>query len=334
MIQRSTIVFIGSGFCAFFKCLILSLVVWRSEKTEYLKITCSWFSVWGLRPSCPCLKCQYHKSSKGLLLTISIMSGGITSGSMSWICRTCLLYSSFIVLNSVRQASILGYSRLEAQRKTSMRGFRLTEWTESNTLCFTHCFSGPVLLQSIQVFSVSARFSWSSSIMACCCTPGRSDRSNKNNYLRIQSNLSPRTSENTFIFYVFMAHCLEGLKNLTGFHKWLISKDWDEGPAGTWRKQGHGLHENILFVLQAQIAQSVVKFEQRLKQERLEARYKTQVNRGQWHEMVRLGKQWLMQHYQKNSPLYTTHSSSLSKHCAYIAHKATRPLTFRWIHSS
>lgn len=196
--------------------------MWRPEKTEYLMITCSWFSVWGLRPSCPCLKCQYHKSSKGLLLTISIMSGGITSGSMSWICRTCLLYSSFIVLNSVRQASILGYSRLEAQRKTSMRGFRLTEWTESNTLCFTHCFSGPVLLQSIQVFSVSARFSWSSSIMACCCTPGRSDRSNKNNYLRIQSNLRPRTSENAFIFYVFMAHCLEGLKNLQGFiNDWL-----------------------------------------------------------------------------------------------------------------
>lgn len=60
-----------------------------------------------------------------------------------------------------------------------------------------------------------------------------------------------------------------------------MSKDWDEGPAGTWRKQGHGLHENVLFILQAQIAQSVVKFEQRLKQERLEARYKTQVNRDQ-----------------------------------------------------
>lgn len=37
------------------------------------------------------------------------------SGWMSWICRTCLLYSSFIVLISVRQDITLGYSRLQAE---------------------------------------------------------------------------------------------------------------------------------------------------------------------------------------------------------------------------
>lgn len=40
------------------------------------------------------------------------MRGEITSGSMSWICRTCLLYSSVTVLNSVRQATTLGNIRL------------------------------------------------------------------------------------------------------------------------------------------------------------------------------------------------------------------------------
>lgn len=59
----------------------------------------------------------------------------------------------------------------------------------SGTWYFTHCFPGPVLLQSIQVFSVSATFSYTSSIMLCCCTPGRSDRTNKNKSLLIQSNL-------------------------------------------------------------------------------------------------------------------------------------------------
>lgn len=34
-----------------------------------------------------------------------------------------------------------------------------TERTESGICYFTHSFSGPVLLQSIQVFSVSAKFS-------------------------------------------------------------------------------------------------------------------------------------------------------------------------------
>lgn len=37
------------------------------------------------------------------------------------------------------------------------------------------------------------------------------------------------------------------------------------------------MHENVLLLLQAQLAQCVVEFEQRLQQERLEARYKTQV---------------------------------------------------------
>lgn len=54
-----------------------------------------------------------HRATfQSMLLTISIMRGEITSGSMSWICRTCLLYSSVIVLNSVRQATTLGYVRL------------------------------------------------------------------------------------------------------------------------------------------------------------------------------------------------------------------------------
>lgn len=51
------------------------------------------------------------------LLTISIMREEMTLGWMSWICRTCLLYSSVIVLISVRQAITLGYSKLQAQRK-------------------------------------------------------------------------------------------------------------------------------------------------------------------------------------------------------------------------
>lgn len=50
-----------------------------------------------------------HRATfQSMLLTISIMRGEITSGSMSWICRTCLLYSSVIVLNSVRQETTLG----------------------------------------------------------------------------------------------------------------------------------------------------------------------------------------------------------------------------------
>lgn len=49
----------------------------------------------------------------GLLLTISTIRGGMTLGWMSWICKTCLLYSSVIVLISVRQASTLGYNMLE-----------------------------------------------------------------------------------------------------------------------------------------------------------------------------------------------------------------------------
>lgn len=53
----------------------------------------------------------------GLLLTISINRGGMTLGWMSWIWRTCLLYSSFIVLISVRQDRTLGYNMLEEQRK-------------------------------------------------------------------------------------------------------------------------------------------------------------------------------------------------------------------------
>lgn len=53
----------------------------------------------------------------GLLLTISIIRGGMTFGWMSWICRTCLLYSSVMVLISVRQDNTLGYNMLEEQRK-------------------------------------------------------------------------------------------------------------------------------------------------------------------------------------------------------------------------
>lgn len=57
----------------------------------------------------------------------------------------------------------------------------------------------------------------------------------------------------------------------------MISKDCDEVMKTccyTWRKQGHGLHENVLFLLKAQFAQCVVKSEQRIQQERLETRYK------------------------------------------------------------
>lgn len=58
-----------------------------------------------------------------------------------------------------------------------------------------------------------------------------------------------------------------------GINKWKL-------PA-TWREQGHGLHENILFLLQFQFAQSVMKLEQRLQQEWLKARFKIQVDRVQ-----------------------------------------------------
>lgn len=57
------------------------------------------------------------QSLKGLLLTISMIRGEITSGSISWICSTCLLYSSVIVLSSVRQATTLGYNKLQAQER-------------------------------------------------------------------------------------------------------------------------------------------------------------------------------------------------------------------------
>lgn len=49
------------------------------------------------------------------------MRGEITSGSMSWICRTCLLYSSVIVLNSVRQATTLGNIKLRENTGTLHR---------------------------------------------------------------------------------------------------------------------------------------------------------------------------------------------------------------------
>lgn len=47
----------------------------------------------------------------GSLLTTSKIRGG-TSGWMSWISSTCLVYSSFMDLSSVRHATILGNSRL------------------------------------------------------------------------------------------------------------------------------------------------------------------------------------------------------------------------------
>lgn len=116
----------------------------------------------------------------GLLLTISTIRGEMTLGWMSWICKTCLLYSSVIVLISVRQASTLGYNMLEKQMNDpwlcSERSFTSGMWiTWEPTELFTHCFSGPVLVESILVFSVSARFSWILSITLRCCTPGRSD---------------------------------------------------------------------------------------------------------------------------------------------------------------
>ena len=102
------------------------------------------------------------------------MRGEITSGWMSWICRTCLLYSSVIVLNSVRQDITLGYNKLRAQRK-SRDSIGVSFHTKGGAGWFTHCFSGPVLLESIQVFNVSAKSSCSLSITPCCCTPGRSE---------------------------------------------------------------------------------------------------------------------------------------------------------------
>lgn len=116
----------------------------------------------------------------GVLLTISTIRGGMTLGWMSWICNTCLLYSSVIVLISVRQASTLGYNMLEKKMEDGRSITLLSEklhvginWEPAGI--FTHCFSGPLLFESILVFSVSARFSWILSITLCCCTPERSD---------------------------------------------------------------------------------------------------------------------------------------------------------------
>lgn len=52
----------------------------------------------------------------------------------------------------------------------------------------THCFSGPVLFESILVFSVSARFSWILSITLCCCTPERSDCSKQTVWSSLDTN--------------------------------------------------------------------------------------------------------------------------------------------------
>lgn len=205
------------------------------------------------------------------------MRGEITSGWMSWICRTCLLYSSVIVLNSVRQDITLGYNKLRAQRK-SRDSICECFHTKGGGGWFTHFFSGPVLLESIQVFNVSAKSSWSPSITPCCCTPGRSEGLK-------QISIKSRRASRIWTLMWFMV-------------EWWARTGMSWGRlAATWREQGHGLHENILFLLQAQTAQRVVKSEQRFQQERLKARYKTQsANRGRWYDVgSKTGKPQSMQ---------------------------------------
>ncbi|KAG9348773.1 hypothetical protein JZ751_029090, partial [Albula glossodonta] len=70
----------------------------------------------GPRPPCcslatPMSRGGGRKKGGVSFLTTSIMRG-VTSGWMSWICRSCLVYSSFMVRISVKQAMILGYSKL------------------------------------------------------------------------------------------------------------------------------------------------------------------------------------------------------------------------------
>lgn len=77
----------------------------------------------------------------------------------------------------VQQTMVTEETTGTGQSGQCVRGLVLccTELTESGMWYFTHCFSGSVLLQSIQLLSVSAKFSRCSSITLLCCTPGRSD---------------------------------------------------------------------------------------------------------------------------------------------------------------
>lgn len=64
------------------------------------------------------------------------MRGERVSGWTSWICRICLLYSSVIVLNSVKQDITLGYSRLKEQ-ETVMDTF-IKHFTLSGSRAMRH----------------------------------------------------------------------------------------------------------------------------------------------------------------------------------------------------
>lgn len=71
--------------------------------------------------------------------------------------------------------------------------------------------------------------------------------------------------------------------------------DWSGSSAATWRKQRYGLDEGVLLLLQAQFAQIVVKFEEGLKQERLETPWETweekknrALNDNEMHELAQI----------------------------------------------
>lgn len=129
--------------------------------------------------------CEHWAAFQSMLLTISIMRGEITSGSMSWICRTCLVYSSVMVLNWVRQATTLGYIKLRDSRQVILlRVFLSGKRSKTGP----HLFSGPDLLHSMNVFRVNARFSWNLSMVLCSCTPWRSGRIKQTQHAVIRSD--------------------------------------------------------------------------------------------------------------------------------------------------
>lgn len=151
--------------------------------------TFDWFSVWGLHyyitevvPECPCA------SVSVLEVSTWVFTDHLHHERRDIIRLDILdLQNLFAVLLSHRphlcetghhfRVEQAGGTNNGGSSQWSVEGLRLNRL--SGTWYFTHCFPGPVLLQSIQVFSVSAKFSCTSSITLCCCTPGRSDRVNK-----------------------------------------------------------------------------------------------------------------------------------------------------------
>lgn len=59
-------------------------------------------------------------------------------------------------------------------------------FTSGSTALLAHSFSGPVLFESILVFSVSAMFSWIPSITPRSCTPERSDNLKQSNWIETE----------------------------------------------------------------------------------------------------------------------------------------------------